>query len=137
MVTAPRFLTKNLKLKIQNFVSCAQGRNSLRVKIPLEVGRDFREFNGRCNFGKFFRRVENFVHLLEIIRIVRAQKNCPAGREHATRERGKSFVDKTMMTMFFLRPRIRKINVQRSGSVGRNQILQQISRLDADAAQIF
>ncbi len=119
-------LTRNSKFVISNLIRRAQSRNSLRIKVTFEICEHFRQFIGRSDFLKSFARAKNFRHLRKIIRVIRPQINFTAGRERGTGERRKMFVDEPVPAMFFLRPRVGEINVQRRCRMWREKILQKI-----------
>jgi hypothetical protein len=114
----------------------AQGLDSLCRELALEIRQQFRQLHRRFNLLKFLRGGKNFRHLPKILRIVGAQINPAAGSEHGTGERWKMFIDEPVPVMFPLWPRIGEINVQRNCRMSRQQILQEIRRLEAHAAQI-
>src|ERR1017187_5358989 len=113
-----------------------QGGDSLRIEFTLEVRDDFRQLHRRFHAFKFLRRTKNILHLLEIYRVIRPQINYAIRRERGAGELGKTFVDEPQPVMFFLRPRIGEINMQCGRRVRRQQVLQEIRGLDADAAQV-
>ena len=109
-----------------------------RVEFPLEVRGQSGQFHRRFGFLKIPAGVEHFHHLRKIILVIRAQINQAARQGNDAAGQGwEMFLgDQPVFTVLFLRPGVRKINVQPDCCMGRQKVLQKIGRLDAGAAQI-
>ncbi len=102
----------------------------------LEIGLEGGEMAGHRRFAKGGAGGEHLAHLLEVIRMVGSKMNPATGPEDAGGQVGEPLVDQSPAPMASLGPRIREVDVESLDIFEREQVLETVSRFDAQSAQI-